>query len=41
MSKILNMGIIGCGDFLQWMEEPITESKHIKTKSLFDLDKKG
>ena len=40
MSRILNMGIIGCGDFLQWMEEPIKESKHIKTKSLFDLDRK-
>ena len=38
MSKIYNLGIIGCGDYLRWQSDDIKKSKHVRVKSLFDPD---
>ncbi len=38
MSKTYGMGIIGCGDYLRWESEAISQSKMITVKSLFDMD---
>jgi len=40
MSKVYNVGIIGCGDFLRWQADSIKNSKRTKVKSLFDPVKK-
>lgn len=32
----MNIGIIGCGDFLRWMAPGIKGSKHVKVRALFD-----
>jgi hypothetical protein len=37
--KKLDMAVIGCGDYvLRWESTPIVNSRHIRIKSLFDLD---
>ncbi|MBI4976017.1 MAG: Gfo/Idh/MocA family oxidoreductase [Spirochaetes bacterium] len=36
MGAPMNMGIIGCGDFLRWMAPAIKKSSRVAVKSLFD-----
>jgi len=38
MSKVYNVGIIGCGDFLRWQSDDLKKSKHVRVKALFDPD---
>jgi predicted dehydrogenase len=38
MSKTLQVGICGCGDFLRWMAPAIKASTRMSVKSLFDPD---
>ncbi len=41
MSNILNMAIIGCGDYVcRWESGTINNSKKVKVKSLFDTNRK-
>jgi predicted dehydrogenase len=34
--KNMQMGIVGCGDFLRWMKQGIKESKRVQVRALFD-----
>ena len=36
MTNILNVGIVGCGDFLRWQADDLANSKQLKVAKLFD-----
>jgi predicted dehydrogenase len=33
---IMKLGILGCGDFLRWEEEPLNASERVQVKALYD-----
>lgn len=36
MANIINVGIVGCGDFLRWQADDLANSKQLKVAKLFD-----
>jgi len=39
MKKVLQAGLIGCGDYLRWEIDHLNNSKFLKVKYTFDLDR--
>jgi predicted dehydrogenase len=38
MTQTYNLGILGCGDFLRWMQPGLEASRRVAVTALFDLD---